>query len=170
MAAYRRHVAGATIFFALYLAGLGALYSAGRAYAQFSPAEVVAYTLVLFGICLLFGLWPDVDTSSVSQELFYTIFLVVDAVLIFTHHFEAAAYFGLLAILPIVSKHRGWTHSWWATLLVPAPLLVVPALFFEERRFVGLPFYGAAVVGYVSHLVMDGLLLRRRRGRRALRK
>ncbi len=87
-------------------------------------------------------------------------------VLIATKHFEEASYLGLFAILPVLGKHRGWMHSWWAMLLVPSPLLILPYIFFPERPLSGLPFYGAAVVGYFSHLFMDGLVIRfRRRGR-----
>lgn len=167
MAGYRGHLAGASVFYGFYLLGLGVVYAVGAAYTQFTPVELVAYPFALFGLCLMFGLWPDVDTNSVGQDIFYTIFFVVDVVLIATRHFEEAAYLGLFAILPVLGKHRGWTHTWWAMLLVPAPLLVLPYVFFPERPLAGLPFYGAAVVGYASHLFMDGLVIRFRRRRRA---
>jgi hypothetical protein len=165
MAGYRGHIAGASVFFAVYLAGLLYVFSVDAAYARFTLVEMIAYPLALFGLCLMFGLWPDVDTNSVGQNLFYTIFFLVDVVLIATKHFEEAAYLGLFSILPILGKHRGWTHTWWAMLLIPSPLLVLPYVFFPERPLAGLPFY---VVGYFSHLFMDGLVLRLKR-RRAYR-
>ena len=165
MAGYRGHLAGASIFFAVYLLGLVYLFSIDAAYQRFDPLELLAYPLALFGLCLMFGLWPDVDTNSKGQDLFYTIFFLVDVVLIATRHFQEAAYLGLFAILPVLGKHRGWTHTWWAMLLVPAPLLLLPYLFLPERPLSGLPFYGAAVVGYFSHLFMDGLVLRFKRRR-----
>ncbi|MDX1547290.1 MAG: metal-dependent hydrolase, partial [Rhodothermales bacterium] len=119
------------------------------------------------GLCLMLGLWQDVDTNSIGQNIFYMIFFVVDVVLIATQHFEEAAYLGLFAILPVLGKHRGWTHTWWAMLLIPSPLLILPYVFFPERPLAGLPFYGAAVVGYLSHLFMDGLVVRLRRRRTA---
>lgn len=169
MAGYRGHLAGASIFFAIYLAGLILLYAVDAAYTRFTMVELVAYPLALFGLCLMFGLWPDVDTNSIGQNIFYTIFFLVDIVLIATRHFEEASYLGLFAILPVLGKHRGWTHTWWAMLLVPSPLLILPYVFFPERPLAGLPFYGAAVVGYISHLFMDGLVIRLRRRRRATR-
>ncbi|MEM0962198.1 MAG: metal-dependent hydrolase, partial [Bacteroidota bacterium] len=104
--------------------------------------------------------------NSKGQNLFYSIFFVVDVVLIGAQKFEEAAYLGLFCILPALGKHRGWTHSYWAMLLIPSPLLILPYLFAPERPLVGLPFYGAAVVGYFSHLVMDGLVIRLPRRRR----
>ncbi len=167
MAGYRGHLFGATLFFAIYLAGLFYVFSFDAAYTRFSSIEVVAYPLALFGLCLMFGLWPDVDTNSMGQNLFYAIFFVVDVVLIATRHFEEASYLGLFAILPVLGKHRGWTHTWWAMLLVPSPLLILPYVFFPQRPLAGLPFYGAAVAGYFSHLFMDGYVIRLRRRRTA---
>ncbi len=166
MAGYRGHLAGASVFFALYLAGLFFVFSVDAAYTRFDPLELVAFPLALFGLCLMFGLWPDVDTNSVGQNIFYTIFFLVDVVLIITEHFQEAAYLGLFAILPVLGKHRGWTHTWWAMLLIPSPLLLLPYFYFPERPLSGLPFYGAALVGYFSHLFMDGLVVRLRRRRR----
>ncbi len=107
----------------------------------------------------MFALWPDVDTDSKGQKLFYSIFFAVDVVLIASRNYEWAAYLGLFCILPALGRHRGWTHTFWAMLLIPAPLLALPALLMPERPLAGLPFYGAAVVGYFSHLVFDGLVV-----------
>ena len=167
MAGYKGHLAGATVFFGVYLAGLALVYSVDQAYRQLSDVELVAYPAALFGLCLMFGLWPDVDTNSKGQNLFYSLFFVADVALLATGHIEEAAYLGLFCILPALGKHRGWTHTLWAMLLVPSPFVVVPWVLMPERPLVGLPFYGAAVVGYFSHLVMDGLIVRlpgRRRG------
>ncbi len=168
MANYRGHLAGASVFYAVYLGVLALVYAVDAAYTQFTLAELIAYPVVLFGLCLMFGLWPDVDTNSVGQDIFYTLFFIVDAVLIGTRHFEEAAYLGLFAILPVLGKHRGWTHTWWAMLVIPSPLLILPYIFFPERPLWGLPFYGAAVIGYFSHLFMDGLVIpfKRKRKRR----
>lgn len=165
MSNFRGHLFGASLFGVLYLVAFAALYAVDGAYAQFSAPERVAYPVALFGLCLLFGLWPDVDTNSVGQNIFYTVFFVADLGLILTEHYRESAFFGLAALLPILGKHRGWTHTWWAMLLVPAPMLVLPYLTLPERPLAGLPFYGAAVAGYASHLVFDGLLWRRRKRR-----
>lgn len=156
MAGYRGHLAGAAVFAALYVGGLALLYSVDGAWARFSQMELVGYAAGLVAICLMFGLWPDVDTHSKGRRLFYAIFFAADVVLIATRQFEEAAYLGLFTILPALGPHRGWTHSFWAMLLVPLPLLAVPWWLAPERPLAGLPFYGAAVVGYLSHLVADG--------------
>ena len=157
MAGYKGHITGAVLFFAGYFAVLVYIFSIDAAYAQFTPLELVGYPLALFVLTVLFGLWPDVDTDSKGQEVFYSIFFVVDLFLVVTEQFRAAAYLGLVAVLLVLSTHRGWTHTWWAMVLVPSPLLILPYLHVPGRPLVGLPFYGAAVVGYLSHLVVDRL-------------
>jgi membrane-bound metal-dependent hydrolase YbcI (DUF457 family) len=160
MAGYRGHIAGAIVFFLGYLGLLVYLYSMNAAYQQFSMLELLGYPVAMFALAVMFGLWPDVDTNSKGQDVFYAIFLVADLFLIATRNFEEAAYLGLFALLPVVSRHRGWTHSWWAMLLIPSPLLVLPYVLFPDRPLAGLPFYGAALVGYFSHLVLDGVAWR----------
>ena len=160
MAGYKGHLAGAVVFFGLYLAALAFVFAVDQAYRQFSEVELVAYPFVLFGLSLMFALWPDVDTNSKGQNVFYGLFFLVDVALIVSRHFEEAAYLGLFAILPILGKHRGWTHTYWAMLLIPSPLLVLPMVLFPEAKpLSGLPLYGAAVVGYFSHLFMDGMVI-----------
>ncbi len=157
MAGYKGHIAGAAVFGGGYLAALGYAFSVDAAYRQFTALEQVGYPLALLALALLFGLWPDVDTDSKGQEIFYSIFFAVDLFLVVTEQFRAAAYLGLVAVLLVLSTHRGWTHTWWAMVLVPSPLLILPYLHVPGRPLVGLPFYGAAVVGYLSHLVVDRL-------------
>lgn len=166
MAGFRAHLAGAGVFGLVYLGVLVAVYAVDAAYDRFSLLELAAYPAVLFMICLLFALWPDVDTASLSRKIFYSLFLIVDVTLVATRHYQEAAYLGLFALVPLVSRHRGWTHSWWAMVLVPAPLFVLPLLMLPDRPFSGLPFYGAAVTGYFSHLVLDRLAPARRRAHR----
>lgn len=155
MAGYKGHLFGATLFGLGYILALGYVFSIDAAYRQFSAVEQVGYPLLLFALTLLFALWPDVDTDSKGQRLFYSIFLVTDLFLIATEQFRAAAYLGLVALLPVLSRHRGWTHTWWAMMLIPSPFLILPFLHVPDRPLIGLPFYGAAVAGYFSHLVVD---------------
>jgi membrane-bound metal-dependent hydrolase YbcI (DUF457 family) len=61
---------------------------------------------------------------------------------------------------PIIGKHRGWTHSKPAMLLVPSPILIIPYLHNQHVWTLGLLIYGAAVAGYFSHLLLDGLITR----------
>ena len=109
-------------------------------------------------VSTLFAIWPDVDTNSKAQNLFFRIAFVLDLLLILYGFFLAAALLGLLAMTPILGKHRGWTHSKLAVVLVPSPIIIIPYLANNEVGLTGLLFYLAAVVGYFSHLLLDGLI------------
>lgn len=155
MANYKGHLAGAVAVGAAYVVGL-----------SFLPGELLEQTggilsdwqmvAGMFVVAMLMGLWPDIDTNSKGQDIFFGIAFLFDILLISQGYIEAAAYFGLLAMTPILGKHRGWTHSKWAMILVPLPFVAVPYLNKSAIFVTYLVFYGAAVAGYFSHLLLDG--------------
>lgn len=155
MANWRGHVAGGVV--------LGGAYTFGM---SFAPVERFAETAGLLEnwqalggimvLSILFALFPDIDTNSKGQNIFYGLALVVDVLLIWNGYVQAAAYLGLIAMLPVVGKHRGWTHSKWAMVLVPLPILLVPYLYNDKVLPIAAVYYGAAVAGYFSHLLLDG--------------
>ena len=159
MSGFRGHLAGAVACNTIYVGGM-----------QLLPGDLLAKTngilsdwqfvAGLFIIAMLFGLWPDVDTNSKGQNIFFGIAFIADVLLIATGRIEAAAYLGLLAMTPIVGRHRGWTHSKLAMILVPLPIVVVPYLNRSTILSTALLVYGSAVVGYFSHLLLDGLITR----------
>lgn len=112
----------------------------------------------VFVVGILFGLFPDVDTNSKAQDIFFGFAFIIDILLIWSRHIQAAAYLGLIAMLPIVTHHRGWTHSKLAMVLVPLPILVIPGLYDIAMLPISIVLYGAAVSGYFSHLFLDGLI------------
>lgn len=110
----------------------------------------------LLGFCLLGGLFPDVDTDSKGQNLFYSLLIVVDGTLIYHHYYRWAAWLGLCAMLPALGHHRGWTHTWWAMIVVGAPIVLIPVFILGEDNFLYfLPFYISFTAGYFSHLLLD---------------
>lgn len=160
MANYRGHIAGGL--------GAGLIYSA---LLSMVPVERFAEAAgliedwqamaALFVLSMLFALFPDVDTNSKGQDIFIGLAFVVDVLLIAGGYIQAAAYLGLIAMLPIVSHHRGWTHSKIAMFAVPLPLVAVPYLYSQAVLPIAIIFYGASVVGYFSHLLLDGLIWKR---------
>ncbi|MES2971329.1 MAG: metal-dependent hydrolase [Patescibacteria group bacterium] len=159
MANYKGHIAGAVGVNALFVVGMGLL--PGEAFALtgglFSSWQFVAF---LFFIAMLFGLWPDIDTNSKGQDIFFGAGFLLDIVLIWQGYIELAAYLGLLAMTPIIGKHRGWTHSKWAMFLVPFPIVLVSYLYRDTVLPAALIIYGAAFGGYFSHLLLDGRITR----------
>jgi membrane-bound metal-dependent hydrolase YbcI (DUF457 family) len=160
MANYKGHIVGGLVASSAFAVAL-----------YLTPIHQVAETAdLLYGwqsivavlvIGVLFGLFPDVDTNSKAQDLFFWIVFPLDILLLAIGNIQAAAYLGLIAMLPIIGHHRGWTHSKWAMFVVPLPILIVPYLYNNDLLPVALMYYGAAVFGYFSYLLLDGQIIRR---------
>lgn len=115
----------------------------------------------LYIVAILFALWPDVDTNSKGQDIFFSLALLTNILLIASGRIEASAYLGLLAMTPIIGRHRGWTHSKLAMFLIPSPILLVSFLYKNGIAPSAMLIYGASVSGYFSHLLLDGLIFKR---------
>jgi len=157
MSGYKGHIAGALAVNAVYVGALEVLPVPAIDHAGIM-LEDWQLLVGLFVVAVLFGLWPDVDTNSMGQNIFFGLAFVADIILIATGKFEPAAYLGLLAMTPIVGKHRGWTHSKLAMVLVPLPIVLVPYVHNHHVLAQSLLIYGAAFAGYFSHLLLDGLI------------
>ncbi len=159
MANYKGHIAGGLIFTAVYAGAVSFLPLAKFAkYAGIFSEWQAVFAVFIIGI--LFSLFPDVDTNSKAQDIFFGIVFPLNIFLIWQGMIQAAAYLGLIAMLPIIGHHRGWTHKKWAMLVVPLPILLVPYLYKQEVLAASIVFYFAAVVGYFSHLFLDGLIIK----------
>ncbi|MDB5181473.1 MAG: hypothetical protein JWP13_236 [Candidatus Saccharibacteria bacterium] len=160
MPGYKGHIIGAAVCNAAYVGVLAVAPPTilDNTHNLLSNEQLLAG---LFVVAILFGLFPDIDTNSKGQNIFYGLALTADILLILDGRIEAAAYLGLLAMAPIVGKHRGWTHSKLAMILIPSPIFLIPYLNNSALIDTALLFYGAAVVGYFSHLLFDGMIWKR---------
>ena len=159
MANYRGHLVGGAVCTAVYAGAM--LFVPVERFAEYAHLLSDWQALAVFVIGMLFALFPDVDTNSKAQDIFFWTVFPLDILLIWQGYIQAAAYLGLIAMLPIVTHHRGWTHRKWAMVIVPLPILLIPYLYSEKVLAISIVFYGAALVGYLSHLLLDGLIWKR---------
>ncbi len=146
MPGYRGH-----IFAALLFCGLLYLF-------PFWKSLSLVGKILCIGIAVFFGLWPDVDTKSKGQTIFLICFLIADAILIYRHEYKRAAYLGLLIVLPLVSRHRGWTHTFTAMILIPGALYLSFIHYWGGTGYDLLPYFLAAILGYASHIAADKVI------------
>ncbi len=114
---------------------------------------------ILILISIMFSLFPDIDTNSVGQHFFYFIFLALDIFLFLIKSYKWAAILGIFAMLPALSKHRGFTHSKIFAVIICSPLLLLPMYVEGNFTLSGCPYFSPALIGYLSHLLFDGKLL-----------
>jgi len=117
---------------------------------------------------LFFSLFPDVDTDSVPRRWFYRGILLVLLYLGWSGWWVQATVVAGLALLPLIDHHRGWTHGRYVPLLLPGALCA-GLLWWEGWPGAGelalldvftpvrLSYVGAAVAGWYTHLLLDGL-------------
>ncbi len=163
MSNYKGHIAGGAVAGVAYAGAILGLVNQHISISSYGVRSDWPFPAILVILSILFGLWPDIDTNSKGQDIFFSGMFFINLYLIYAKSYRLAAFLGLLAMLPIVGKHRGWTHTRLAMLVVPLPILVLPYLLEPTRPWLGAPYYGAAVVGIASHLLLDGLLFRRLR-------
>ena len=146
MPGYKSHAAGSLILGGV---GLAAVHWLG--WYSLEPGQA----LLLMAFVVLGSLFPDVDTDSVGQKLFYSLLAVVNLSLMILGHYKWAAVLGFCALLPVAARHRGWIHTWWAMFLVPLVIFIIPVIFYDVQWQNLLPFYLASVFGYFTHLLLD---------------
>ena len=186
MSMFREHwIGGLVVYTSFFVISLGITLTGIFAFRQstawnptisLEPLKIAA----CFAIAILSGLWPDVDIKSKSQQIFYRLFLIFNAILIYQGYYSISAFFGLFAMFPLIGNHRGWTHSKLTMLLLPAVFLILPIYFQRDSLDLQellatqnlvllkgyLPFYTASLIGYATHLHLDGILLRSRKAQR----
>lgn len=154
----RGHFAGGTVVGAI-VAGVGS----GLGYL---PGAAHPVWWAVFATTLFFALFPDVDTDSLPRRWFYKGVLAALLWLAWRGEWQAATGLAVLATLPLVDHHRGWTHGRWSPILVPATLGVACSWWqgggLSGWMTVLTPqsavFVVAAVAGWYTHLLLDGLL------------
>ncbi len=170
MSNYKGHIAGGAVAGILYAGVLTTYVEVANAGVSFGLGGSWQFPAILVVLSILFGLWPDIDTNSKGQDIFYSGMFLLNIFLIYEKQYQLSAFLGLLAMLPIVGKHRGWTHSRVTMFVVPLPILVIPYLASDVGSWSGVPYYGAAVVGIASHILLDGLMFKKPRVLKYLRR
>lgn len=125
------------------------------------------------GVCataVFFSLFPDLDTSSVPQRWFFRVVFAALLYLGWSARYELGLVVAVLAMLPVVDHHRGWTHWKISPLIVPAFLGALYEYWHVRRTWPGasnwsevgplleghLVFLAACVLGWYTHLLLDG--------------
>lgn len=132
----------------------------------------VLWTGALLLVNLLFALFPDTDVAGARGRIATWSAAVAYGTLAWTLTTQAKLsaekaamlWFFLALFLAAVTaasmaEHRTWTHSIAAAVGIPLLVVGVPASFLLGTLGAAL-LSGSAILGYLSHLKMDGMLRR----------
>lgn len=146
MPGFRTHVGGGLL---AYIACLVTLCS----YFVFKPT---LFKALEWFICTILGsLFPDVDTKSTGQMLFYRVTALLLLFLLWKQKIAVFIWVALLAMVPVLADHRGLFHKIWFVVFVP----LCAALFLQKAY----PVYKNALlfdaaffsIGALSHILLD---------------
>ena len=141
---YKDHLSGGSIAFAIALLIVVPHYNTS------------VLTAAEWYICSLAGsLFPDIDIKSKGQRYFYWLTFLLIILLSITKRFFALSIISILAIIPLLGKHRGLFHRTW--FIIGAPMLAwyIVALnypLFSDALFFDMLFF---TIGALSHLYLD---------------
>lgn len=140
---YKKHLVGG---FATYSVLLFLLRS-------FNPTFI--YAIEWLGLCLFGSLFPDVDTKSKIQKIFYISLLLTLFLLMSQNKLHLCLFLSFLGFSPLIVNHRGLFHKAWFLIAIAtifgcilikynymnSTIMTLHALFF--------------IAGALSHIVLD---------------
>ncbi len=117
----------------------------------------VSLVIALEWLCftLLGALFPDIDTKSKGQKIFYKALVVLLFILLIKQCFSAIILLSFIACLPLIVRHRGMCHELW--FILGAPLATAFFLSFYFPQFSSLMLWDTLffIVGAFSHVYLD---------------
>lgn len=122
----------------------------------------------IFLLTVLMSLFPDLDTASVPQRWFFRAAFAILVILLLLQRMETFAILTLVLLLPLLHRHRGWTHARLTPFAIAFCMMFVlgylrtPGMFHSlspDLLLTLLKQYWvvvlACVLGHYTHLVLD---------------
>lgn len=144
MPGYKGHLAGGLVIFGLTLYVLS-WYCV--------PTLLTVSEWLLFA--LAGSLFPDVDVKSKGQNYFYWIIFCLLILLLYAQKWKIFALASVLAMIPLLVRHRGIFHRAWFMILMPTSVVFFISSYIphhHSRLMFDLLFF---VMGALSHLWLD---------------
>jgi len=155
MPGYRTHVGGGIVIYCL----LVVLLSSRLFFSTLS-----FLTAFEWFVCAVLGsLFPDIDTKSKGQLLLYRFIAIVLLYFVIQRKLVAFVWVSLLAMVPLLVRHRGIFHSvWFVITLGFGTALFVASLYpkLQQKLLFDAAFF---VAGALSHIFLDRLVSRFKR-------
>lgn len=144
MPGYKAHLVGGAFTYAI-------TYFTITHYIKATPIVAIQWAI----ICLLGSLFPDIDIKSKGQGIFYRLLTLFLIYLAYRQLWQLFVVMSFLALLPLLSRHRGLFHKLW--FVSGVPFVVAFVVWTSFPCYTVLLFSSALffAVGAVSHIVLD---------------
>lgn len=145
MPGYKSHLLGASIFLGILLIML--------AIVGYYLKPIVVLQAVFF--VMLGALFPDIDTKSKGQKLFYAVLCLFIIGLLFSKKYYAGMALAILGFLPLFSNHRALFHKFWFAGLVVGGFVFGCSFYYPAYAHAAILNGFFFLLGVLSHLMLD---------------
>lgn len=140
---YKTHLVGGAASFGLLLYCMK----------SYNPSFLTA--LEWFFFALMGSLFPDIDTKSKGQKLFYRVLIVILIILLMQNRFRTIAMISIASFIPLLVNHRGIFHSAWFIIMLGCFCVVFATIFLPSYVSIIMIDTLFFVGGAFSHLILD---------------
>lgn len=148
MPGYKAHMAVGTVVFVALLVILSS-------FVLYKTHISCLFFLEIFGVTLLGSLFPDIDTKSKGQLLFYQIVMLLTLFLMFYQKWQLSAIFLGVSLLPLLVHHRGLFHKLWFIGVVGAAILYGTLVLRADGDYYAYAPALFFMAGAYSHILLD---------------
>ena len=114
------------------------------------------FKLIKLLCCCLFGsLFPDIDTKSKIQKIFYFCILILYIFLFLKNQNKLITLFSFITLIPIIVNHRGIFHKSWFVILISITPIIITKLFFPKELSDTILSCLFFICGAISHIALD---------------
>lgn len=141
---YKKHLVGGTIAYSCLF------------YLLISPTNpTINMAVQWFTCCMTGALFPDIDTKSKIQKIFYIIILLTLIAAVLNRKTPLLIFFSFLGLIPALVNHRGLFHNPLFILLITLMTIGAIKIYLPEYSHTamlnGLFFF----TGAISHIWLD---------------
>ena len=147
MPGYRLHIFGGLITF------IGIAFLCSKLLCGTLPATINLFQWALF--CILGALFPDVDTKSKGQGIFYKVMLFILIFLLWKKKWSLFVFLSFVSLVPVLSRHRGLFHRVWFVTTIPLTIAFIAGLSFPAYNTLFLSNAIFFICGALSHIALD---------------
>lgn len=143
---YKTHLTGGLVSFCL----LSLLISSVK-FLNFTKIELLQFLIS----CLIGSLFPDIDTKSKIQKLFYTFLLFLLLIALIYKNITLFIALSFIGTLPLIVHHRGIFHNPIFIIAISGFSIIICNLYtpeFYKSLTINLLFF---VIGAFSHIILD---------------
>ena len=144
MPGFKAHLAVGAVVFAVVMLVLSSVLQ---------PSILLA--LQYFFCTLLGALFPDFDTKSRGQTLFYRVLVPCLLFVLWQQKLQLFILLTFIGLLPLVVKHRGLLHKKWFVMIVPPVVAILLAQSYGMQPYALVRYALFFSLGALSHIILD---------------